>query len=295
VSYLVDDPKEDSYSYNYKSFWFDECTDGLKIETDKSYSNGDPYILTCSTQAQRFLSRAAPARLSVGFAMEIVGNVTMNSDGFKIDHDYSYADYSPLQRKLALSNSNVAEKRLARQSGQEQERLAQAKLEEQERLRLEQERLAREKRDARERLAQKQKQEQQRLAWASEKRACDDRNVVAKRLFEDKLRAAKEALSARFAVILSCESERGGPFPDWCSRYAFTITNTSDLPIKYLEIGYENRLQCAANPEFTHRISKRIEPSREYKSHFDWSTYGGSSCSRLADVEFDVTFNSEQC
>jgi len=124
VSYLYDDPEEDSYSYNYRSFWFDDCTDGLEIETDRLYSDGNHFTLTCSTQAERFLSSSAPSRLRVGFGRSIKSDVTMDSNGFKIDHAYSYADYSPLQRRLALTNTSVIEQRKARQEREEQARLA---------------------------------------------------------------------------------------------------------------------------------------------------------------------------
>jgi hypothetical protein len=124
VSYLYDDPEEDSYTYEYRFFWFEDCTDGLEIETNRLYSDGNPFFLTCSVQTERFLSISAPSRLSVGFGKRKKSDVTMDSNGFKINHDYSYADYSPLQRKLALTNTSVIEQRKARQEREEQARLA---------------------------------------------------------------------------------------------------------------------------------------------------------------------------
>ena len=178
VSYLYDDPEEDSYSYNYRSFWFDECTDGLEVETDRLYSDGNHFTLTCSTQAERFLSSSAPSRLRVGFGRSIKSDVTMDSNGFKIDHAYSYADYSPLQRRLALTNTSVIEQRKARQEREEQARLAK----EAEQLRL------------------KKEAEQLRLAKEAEQLRASkeaEREIVIDKRIEEGLAAFKKQMQRR--------------------------------------------------------------------------------------------------
>ena len=178
VSYLVDDPEEDRYSYNYRSFWFDDCTDGLEIETDRLYSDGNHFTLTCSTQAERFLSSSAPSRLRVGVRRSNKSDVTMDSNGFKIDHRYIYADYSPIQRRLALTNISVIEQRKARHEREEEARIAK----EAEQLRLTKE------------------AEQLRLANEAEQLrvAAEKKKIAAKEA--EQLRASKEAERERLAA-----------------------------------------------------------------------------------------------
>ncbi len=268
VSYLYDDPEEDSYSYNYRSFWFDECTDGLEIETDRLYSDGNHFTLTCSTQAERFLSSSAPSRLRVGFGRSIKSDVTMDSNGFKIDHAYSYADYSPLQRRLALTNTSVIEQRKARQEREEQARLA-------------------------------KEAEQLRLA-AEKKRAaiqvCNIKIESARKEFDRVIEASRRlVLDTKDSVTHECETSRNS---NWCDRYIFTIRNPTKIPIKMVTIGYDSFLVCEDKPTRSARteiLTVNLEPDEEYESLIEWATNGPPTCSKVLDVEFDKTFIPEQC
>ena len=113
VSMLIDDAAWDDYKYSYWAFWFESCEEGLELETNKIDSSGTVFKLSCNTQANYFFTNRPPSRLEIGLTTAVKSGIKLDSDGFTIDHDYNFVDYSSLQRRLVLTNGQTREDRKA--------------------------------------------------------------------------------------------------------------------------------------------------------------------------------------
>ena len=166
VSFLSDDPKDDSFKYVYAAYWFEDCEENTEVELARTYSDGTPFTLTCVTAAQPFLKHSAPSRLSIQLVTGKKSELSINEFGFKIDDNYEHADYAPLERKLALTGSETRELRKERQAEEERDRLA----------------------------AQMNKQE------------CEARNARAKNIFDREITEARQTMLGGQQVSHRCET-----------------------------------------------------------------------------------------
>jgi hypothetical protein len=277
VSMLVDDAAWDDYKYRYWAFWFESCEEGVEIEAEEAYSGGKSWILSCDTQPNQLLSELAPTRLALELTVNDKAGIKIDSDGFTIDHDYSSTDYSLLQRRLVMTNGQIKEDRKAR-------KLKEAEMEEARRIKKE---------------AAAEQARQKRLALQKNKGECEGRNKRAKQTFDSKVAQAGKTMLDTEQVSFWCEKYRPRSFDaNVCSRYAIQVSNSTDLPIISVRVGYGTTKSCKREFSNSLAISARIAPkgSLPHLSSIDWSVHGGNlECARIMDVEFDTIFEPEQC
>lgn len=273
IMYLHDDPSWEKYRYVNFLYWFEDCENGFTIETDLVFSDGEPQVISCSVEESHFLKNPSLPRLELRRVLKSNKPAGVDYGGFKINHDYSYADFSPLLRQLTLNNGSVEKERKARLKEEEEQRLKQKNLEELERLK-------------------KDKLEKERLEkQASARQACFDRNQKARAQYKNKLaRNKNRILSVGFSH--KCESKKGW----WCTRHELEIINYSDLVIKEFDIGYENYKVCSSKPLNSRTL---VPTSSDYGNHtqtlFEWSVLIDEHCIKLLDVEFEDSFVPEDC
>ena len=275
VSMLVDDAAWDDYKYGYWAFWFESCEEGLELETNKIDSSGTVFKLSCNTQANYFFTKRPPSRLEIGLTTAVQSGIKLDSDGFTIDHDYSSTDYSLLQRRLVLTNKEIKIDREIRRKKEAEEALQLAKQ------------------------LQIQKEAEEALQLAKQlqiKKTCEYRNIRAKEDYSTALTRAKNLMLSIVEPTITHKCHRPNTdYPQWCSGYTFTVTNVTDVPIKSIKIGWAKASLCSKTPFNVRNIKTSIKAGRSYTTKMAWTVFGGSTCSRVLDVEFDTSFKPEQC
>lgn len=276
VSMLVDDAAWDDYKYRYWAFWFESCEEGVEIEAEEAYSGGKSWILSCDTQPNQLLSELAPTRLALELTVNDKAGIKIDSDGFTIDHDYSPTDYSLLQRRLVMTNGQIKEDRKAR-------KLKEAEMEEARRIKKE---------------AAAEQARQKRLALQKNKRECEGKNTQAKQTFDAKVAQAGKTMLERHAFYTVCADSAYIGSRLACKSYTAYVYNKTDLPIRSIRFLYGTSKSCSTSGDYAKTISTLIAPnsSKPHRVSLDWSTYRDLiRCGKVVDVEFDTTFEPDQC
>lgn len=239
VSFLSDDPQDESFQYVYAAYWFENCEDNIKIELVMTDSGGTPFTLKCHSGPQRFLENSAPSRLYIALARSDKGNLSVDEFGFKINDNYEDADYAPLLRQLALTSSEIRASRKSRQK---------AKLQE-----------------------------------------CEARNARAESTFNDEISKARQKMLGGQQVSHYCEKSVNG----LCMEYTFTVSNSTQLPIRAIHVGYEKSDNCTRKPMWNKKIRSRIEPG----SNFSGTVFSASNslCTTIVGVDFYASFEPSSC
>jgi hypothetical protein len=289
VSMLIDDAAWDDYKYSYWAFWFESCEEGLELETNKVDSSGTVFKLSCNTQANYFFTNRPPSRLEIGLTTAVKSGIKLDSDGFTIDHDYNFVDYSSLQRRLVLTNKETKIDREIRRKKEAQDKLAkrlQIQKEAEEALQL-----------AKQLQIKKEAEEALQLAKQLQiKKTCEYRNIRAKEDYNTSLTRAKNLMLSIVEPTMAHRCHSPNPdYPQWCRGYTFKVTNVTDVPIKSIKIGWAKASLCSKTPKNVRNIKTSIKAGGSYTTKMAWTVFGGSTCSRLLDVEFDTTFKPEQC
>ena len=284
---IIDDAAWDSYQYNYRAFWFEPCEEGVEIATDMSFSSGEPIMLVCNTQPNKYLSKSSPSRLEMNVVSKGIPSINFDSNGFAINHDYSNTDYSALLRRYALTATDVKKDRELRLKKEAEEALVQLEKEaKEEKARLEKE--------AKEEKARREKEK----AKNREIMACAKENKEAKISFQAELNAARQKmLSNPYVIQTRCESV--SPFySTTCERWAFTFLNITDFPISKVTFGYDRFKKCSKNPAYKRTISSSIAPG-DSEVHLELWKVGSYTrhdyCERVLDVSFNAEFTPTNC
>lgn len=209
VSKIIDNPEWESFRYLYMGFWFEDCDSGFTIESDSTFSSGDSMVLECISESNMYLKKDTPPRLELAYIMESKSGMEFDYSGFKINHNYSGTDYSPLLRQYSLTNSGILQKREARL-----------------------------KKEAKTR----EDKENQRIA-------CLQRNVKNKAAYDAGFQEASEKIMSSVTPLLTYSCVFFSTYSDACLTYDFTIENSTKYKIKSLDMGYENKKTCPPKPD----------------------------------------------
>ena len=287
ISAIVDDTAWDSYRYGYWAFWFERCEEDVEIETDMSFSSGEPIMLVCDTQPNKRLSKSNLSRIQRGLSIAVPASIDIDSHGFVINHDYSNTDYSALLRRYALTATDVKKDRELRLKEEEARREKEAKEEK-----------ARREKEAKEEKAGREKEAKEEKAKNREIMACAKENKEAKISFQAEINAAREKmLSSPFSIQKRCESV-DSIYSTTCERWAFTLLNITDVPISKVTFGYDRFKKCSKNPLHKRTISSSIAPG---DSEVHLALWGVGSytrqdyCERVLDVSFNAEFTPKNC
>lgn len=271
IMYLHDDPSWEKYRYVNFLYWFEDCENGFTIETDLVFSDGEPQVISCSVEESHFLKNPSLPRLELRRVLKSNKPAGVDYGGFKINHDYSYADFSPLLRQLTLNNGSVEKERKARLKEEEEQRLKQKNLEEERLKKEELERLKKEKLE-------------------KERQACFKRNKNARAEYKNKLVKHKTKIFDSFSHKCETPSSKA----TYCKRHKLEFLNFSDLAIKELEIGYEDTF-CSSKPLNTTTLkTTKTTYGNHTQTIFDWYLTA-PYCIKLLDVEFEDSFVPEDC
>ena len=273
---IVDDAAWDSYKYNYRAFWFERCEEGVEIATDMSFSSGEPIMLVCNTQPNKYLSKSSPSRLEINIVFKGTPSVNFDSNGFAINHDYSNTDYSALLRRYALTATDVKkdrELRLKKEAEEENARLEKEAKEEKSRL---------------------DKRKLARQTAAAKRDNCNANNERKKNDFDRAISRARKIMLGESHISNYCET-RHAEYSNWCMRYSFSIANKTKFPIKNVLVGYDNFKRCAEKP--AQRLTFDATISQHSSSHklVKFFNTDGEMCTRILDVTFDAAFMPKAC
>ena len=265
ISAIVDDAAWDSYQYGYWAFWFERCEEGVEIATDMSFSSGEPIMLVCDTQPNKYLNQSNLSRIQRGLSIAVPASIDIDSNGFVINHDYSNTDYSALLRRYALTATEVKKDRELRLKKEAQEALVQLEKEAKEaRVQLEKE--AKEEKATKKRRVEKEKARMEREdKKAKAKKECEQDNQAAQLTHENTFVLARKTLEqaavgvrARLST-LSAWCTRDPYESNWDGRYTrkkflacndlrLVFRNTTDYKISSIRVGWDNKGSCQSRP-----------------------------------------------
>ena len=264
ITDIADDPVWDSHRYRYKAFWFEPCEEGVEVETNKFFSDGLPWVLTCETKPSWFLIESAPSRLTLVVIANEATNFILESQGFSIEHDYSDTDYSPLLRKHALTRTHIKKVRKVRLEKAAEEKRIQliedAKKEETKRKKIINEELA--------------------LKASCEK---EIKNRVT-----DLSEAEYTILNSRDnknVLDFYCQAGDGrqNPFKrNTCTDWSYIITNPTNIEIESLVLRYG--IICGHIPKYEKIINTSIPPTKSIGGSVSLESNDG--CAKITAVKF---------
>jgi len=203
ISAIVDDAAWDSYQYGYWAFWFERCEEGVEIATDMSFSSGEPIMLVCDTQPNKYLKKSNLSRIQRGLSIAVPASIDIDSHGFVINHDYSNTDYSALLRRYALTATDVKkdrELRLKKEAEEENARLEKEAKEENARL----------EKEAKEQKTRLDKRKLARQAAAAKRDSCNANNERKKNDFDSAISRARKTMLGESHIYHYCETENAG-------------------------------------------------------------------------------------
>lgn len=264
ISDIADDPAWDSHRYGYEIFWFEPCEEGVEIETGKSWSDGEPVILTCHTKSSPYLSKRPLSRLQVSYTAAVQDIVNFDSNGFSIRHDYSDTDYSPLLRKHALTSTEIKRKRKVRLE----------KAAEEKRIQLTE--------DAKKEEARRKKIIKEELAL---KASCEKE---IKNRVTDLSEAEHTILNSRDnknVLDFYCQADDGrqNPFKrNTCTDWRYIINNPTNIEIESLVLRYG--IICGHIPKYEKIINTSIPPTKSIAGSVSLESNDG--CAKITAVKF---------
>ncbi|MDB9952850.1 hypothetical protein OAD57_05670 [Porticoccaceae bacterium] len=262
VSSIMDNAEWDSFRYSYRAFWFESCEQGVEIETNKLFSDGLSWVLTCETKPNSFLIESASSRLELALSNDEAMNFTLDSQGFSINHDYSRTDYSTILRRNALTNTDIKKLRKLRQT-KEIER-QQARLKKQE-----SDKLARLKNIKLEKLALK--------------KSCAKENTQSK---NNLVKAERNFLLSNDNVLrFYCENfiKNKHPFrEDTCKQWKYLVTNPTNLEVESLILRYGEI--CGHIPKNETIINTSIPSGKTITGTVSLESMNG--CAKITAIKF---------